>query len=350
MRAIIPNLSTVALLSILSLAACDSSTPNANSFEPGWNDIGLIDSDLQGVVYKDLFVYAFSKQEIWRTVLQKTDSHWESVAEGLSRRVNADFNVHDIVSSGSDSLLVTVRTNSPSQRVLYRSINGGLSWMHADSSLWSIFDGDTTFFQVRTLISSNNRVVADGYASTINMGESWTRMVQITGTGNRVSATNPTNDSIIWQGGLSATTEPALGFTIDGGWTWMLRSDNIRGVAQGQTVTGIVPFAAQDSVVVATSAGLFFSDDAAVSWTELGQPNGTCYYEDLAGEAVVKPVRMWVLCRSIDNSMYLFQTSDMGENWHLLEPPNNEVVRAFEWVSQEQLLVVVTNERAWVIK
>jgi photosystem II stability/assembly factor-like uncharacterized protein len=239
---------------------------------------------------------------VWRT--EDAGGTWENVSDGQFGAAS----VGAIAVAESDANVVWVgmgsaciRGNTSQGDGVYRSLDGGGSWVHAGlpeaGQIGRIAvdprDPDVAF--VAALGHPFGSNPERGVYRTRNGGADWERVLFISDSTGAVDlAMNPGNPRVIYAGMWRAERKP---------WTM------ISGAAEG---------------------GIYRSVDSGDTWTRLegGLPDG------LVGKTAVtvspaNPDRVWVLIEAADGEGGVYRSDDAGESWDQVNTNRNLQQRAW---------------------
>ncbi|MCK5490173.1 MAG: glycosyl hydrolase, partial [Gemmatimonadetes bacterium] len=239
---------------------------------------------------------------VWRT--EDAGASWENVSDGQF----AAASVGAIAVAESDPNVVWVgmgsaciRGNTSQGDGVYRSLDGGRSWIHSGlpeaGQIGGIVvdprDPDVAF--VAALGHPFGSNPERGVYRTRTGGADWERVLFISDSTGAVDlALNPANPRIIYAGMWRAERKP---------WTM---------------ISG------------ATEGGVYRSTDSGDTWTRLqgGLPDG------LVGKTAVtvspaNPDRVWVLIEAPDGNGGVYRSDDAGETWDQVNTNRNLQQRAW---------------------
>lgn len=333
---------------VLLLTACDTSGPIVNDTPPdttAWLALGPNGSSIDRLRLFDPYLYAMAGEHgLWRLDVRDPDSTWQflgldsTVAQGHSVGP-ADVMVHP---EHADWLLATYRSDDFLDHSVYRSLDDGMSWQPADSSLFIVFGEDSLFIKLRTLFGYPDRVLADGTYETPDFGQTWTRILDESSTiGGRIAVRHPRNPDLIWKGGEATTMEPSLAYTPDAGHEWIKLDFLIRPAAsqQGVTSIGLVP-SNEAEVYVGLTRSLVKTSDMGQSWAVLDTGGDFARHTAI----VVNPRQerhVWVVIVEQHVSR-LIETWDGGATWQPVATPEAMLPRTLLWEEEGEVLYVGT--------
>lgn len=241
---------------------------------------------------------------------------WVDLNDGFG---SYDFAVQDMVRADDDTIIVLPYT--PGQ-ILLRAATGD-AWLHKDSGLWSTFATATRAADGSLLLGN---VWAGPIVSTDN-GRNWT---VLPGWPNMTRSSMVGKDSA----GRYFAVRGNLGlYRSDGDDVW--ESVGFCGVA----ITALL-VRANDDVLVATSNGIYRSQDSGVTWNDFmnGLPEMTGAYDIL---------------ETCDGSLYLagrgatydvFKYREGGTSWESMSfPLNGDVTRVYSLAFMKGKIYAGTN-------
>lgn len=303
------------------------------SSERNWVLIGLEGKLVSRLKLINGYLYACAgKDGLFRIRMEQNDPQWEylGLAEPTLERV-IESGVTDIISIDTELLVSYVAGSGYGRAGIYRSTNGGVTWLPSDSGMILTPEYPTSSQIIRLAqFGTQPRHILAGttvdlvYRST-DGGISWERIFGTVGASSinyAISCRDP-NQREIWVGGETGFFAPFVVHSSDGGDTWSDRISfpaDIGPYTYDNAVYDIVPYPNGDSTVYFAMLG------AIVKTTDKGET-----FERILGweDGVY---RHWRLEMNPGNpeellatGFNLYHTNDGGVTWQKIKPPLFEI-------------------------
>ena len=192
---------------------------------------------------------------------------------------------------------------------IYRSFDGGNSWMVSDSGLgYVIGNYDSGYASIKRFVECPNHILAGGYGIYIsqNFGESWDKVKEYVSI--KAFENHPLSKNIVWGGGSTDIYEPFLLYSINSGVSWNFVNTGILG-----TAVWSIEFDPVDDATVYVGGGGFTK-------TVDGDQNWTLLFGGIIREVYIDPNNgdhLWIVVGSSE----IFETWDGGLTWEPLDNP-----------------------------
>jgi hypothetical protein len=307
-------------LLLLLAFACqhENVTTPPNSSEPPvpiWRSLGFEDKPAWRLVIAEPYLYVCAGPKgLWRLNLEASTSAWEYVGladTSLGRQTV--LGVEDVVihRSNPDWLLAIFVPEHANDYGIYRSFDGGKTWVLAGKGMEYIFDGYVLYFYPDRLLQYPNYILAAGDGAvfrTEDFGNSWSRIYG----GERGRALLDINvfkfhsrfNHIVWMGGEGGFFAPYLAKSTDSGATWELLE--IWRLVDETGVNSIV-LSPDDANVVYVGMGkkIIKSVDGGKTWATIREPGSTAMLVDPRNSS-----HLWLAY-----GKQLSETWDAGSTW-----------------------------------
>ncbi len=267
--------------------------PLTSSFSNGWNDLGPYDANLITAHYSPgigrveaFFINPSNTQQLY--LGSRSGGFWRSFDQGNSWQNTTDFLIASGVntiacpSNHPDTILINVRnaSNGTTQGI-YQSFDAGNNWtlsnFNANSLGWGGLGDNSKIHKIAYHPSIHNLVfvaTSNGlYRSTDGL-QSWTAL--LSGADIVDIAFHPTDPSVVYLYDTYywGTNQSVVLRSNDGGFNFS-SSSILAGNNDANGILSTTP-SCPNCVYFASTNGIWRSDDAAVSFSFLSNPNESC--------------------------------------------------------------------------
>jgi hypothetical protein len=314
----------------------DSSSRVSVTTKALWNFIGLADTFAVRLKIAEPYLYVCSGDYgLWRTDIFDPEVNWTYLGFNNYRSgASFFFGVQDILinSENKNWLLVGLRPVRWGDHSLYRSFDGGNSWLAADSGL-IIGHQDSVHAPIKRLVELPNHVLAGGAGIYIshNFGESWDK-VESFGSIEALEK-HRLSSNIVWCGGSDDIYEPFLLYSINSGVSWNFVNTGILGTA----VWSIEFDPVHDATVYVGGGGFIKTVDGGQNWTRL--------FSSIIREVYIDPNNrnhLWIVIFSSE----IFETWDGGLTWEPIDTPFSQETYIWDivWHENTKTLFLATTK------
>ena len=318
-------------------------TPPDNEIKSTWTVWEFPDKKAYTLRYFEPYLYVCAfKNGLWRMDLSASDSTWEYVAV-LEAVGTSRYGIQDVVFDPiTKSLLVARPSEDPLEHSLFRSQDGGQSWIPSDSGMvyGSENEDRDNILVLRkfetTLFAGGNRV----YRSD-DGGLTWEMK---TGAGSTVLLEqDPNHPNTIWLVGELVVLMETMKKSTDFGETWtQVILDPVDlyvweiAFTHGDT----------DRVYLATDMGLIYTQDGGQSWSKPVVVDSA--NTDYVSLVWADPDNSRHLIVGLGNRLY--ESIDRGRHWSELETPIINPILSYEYDPATNTLFIGTDSYVYAYK
>ena len=281
-----------------------------------WNFLGLPDTFAVQLKVSEPYLYVCASiYGLWRTTILNPQMNWKYL--GLADTLSSKFSsrgVYDVLihPDNSNVLLVGTAPEQAERHSIYKSFDGGDTWMNSDSGLGIIFENyDPVYPSIYRFVVCPNHILAGGagLGFSVNFGEYW----EYTPEGFAyldVMEDHPKLPNIVWAGGEDFVSQPLLYYSLNSGLNWtFVDITPIVGWLANVVSIGLDPI--DENKVYVGSRWLLKTLDGGKNWSVILKR----YVRNILIDSYNNR-HIWV-----SGGSELFESWDGGETWDKLEDP-----------------------------
>jgi hypothetical protein len=290
---------------------------NVTTKDYEWNFLGLPDTFTVQLKISEPYLYACASiYGLWRTTLLNPQMNWEYL--GLSDTISSAYatrGVRDVLihPTNSNVLLVGTAPEQADRHSIYKSIDGGNTWMNSDSGLgWVYGNYDPVYPSIYRFVVCPNHILAGGagLCFSVNFGEFWEYTPEGFGYIDAIE-NHPKLPNIVWAGGEDLVSQPLLFYSVNSGlnWTFVDITPIVGWIASVVSI-GLDPI--DENTVYVRARGLLKSVDGGNNWSTI--------LNEYVREILIDSYNNRHI-RIASRGSELCESWDGGETWTILEDP-----------------------------
>jgi len=315
-----------------------------------WEFMGLENINLVNIYRSTNCIYAITQDKgLWRNYPSDEIGDWEYL--GFSRNdsttdlLSAIDMVVDHVNPNNIIVTTQYKYSGPiPDHFLYRSNDGGLNWVPADSGLIYSYNGETNWKWLSSIEEVSGYIIGGGEAyglyKTTDFGISWEEIDNSIISVDGIFLEHPSNSNILWHGGTVSISVPILYLSDDNGESW--ENINFNGVFGP---VGTIQFIGLDrndeNYIIAYSYGIFaHSFDMGVTWNRIS-------YRVFYSLAVMTTDSLVLYASSSDT---LYKSNDRANTWEAMDSPNTSEITFLKYNENFDEFYLYCQEGLYVFK
>ncbi len=301
---------------------------------PSWKNLGFDGMYAKRLQFSEPYVYVCARKDgLWRKNIRQESIDWEYLGFA-DTNLTVGEGVYDVVINRHNNnwLLVTFYEDFGISHTVFRSYDGGDSWLPADSGLG--ISGTPYYQQQNLFLNHPNHILASGgayIARTTDFGDSWHLI-----TANNVLFIEAFEyhrvffDNI-WMGGESGFWSGIVEKSTDSGFNWF----SVYGDWMSPTIYDIALDPVDANIAyISEGAQILKTIDGGQNWTKNGFGNVLLSHKNISGKLLAAGLGFFIKI-----------TYDYGLTWHQIEKPipSNIYVLDMIWDEQKEIIYIGTH-------
>ncbi len=331
----------------------DSTATTIRTKDYVWQFIGLQDTFALHLKIVEPYLYVCSGvYGLFRTDIYDPENNWEYLGlADTSLGFYINRGVQDVLanSQNQDRLLVTFAPDLGTDPSSFKSVNGGISWMPADSGLVDSIGGYLLHFHLQRFVEYPGSIVASGHGvwHSENFGDLWQYYTIDFGIWVNAFKKHPVYSNILLLGGEGVGFDPWLFYSDDYGQNWSLI--NLLQVVPVDNAVYSIAFDRQDRNIfyVGMQGAIIKTSDGGQSWISplVTNPSGYFFRAILADPNNAD--HLWAVAGTD-----FIETWDKGATWQTIDteiPPTTGVFDMV-WHQNTETIYIATLDGVYYLK
>lgn len=330
-----------------------SSTMPITTKEYQWQFLGLQDTFALHLKIADPYLYVCAGvYGLWRKDIRNAGNGWEYLGladTSLGFYINRGVQDVLINSQNTDWILASFQPDLGTNHNTFRSLNGGNSWMPADSGLTISMNGYTVHFHLHRFLEYTDRIVAAGHGVWVSedFGAYWQYYTIDFGIWVNSFRKHPVASNIIWLGGEGVGFDPWLFRSTNAGQSWTFI--NLLQIVPVDNAVYSIAFDPLDPdiVYVGMQGAIIKTTDSGETWISplVTHPSGYFFRAILADPG--NAFHLWAVAGTD-----IIETWDKGDTWQSIENPLPQNTGVFDMIWDEigEAIYIATLDGVYYLK